>query len=283
MVVKISGISQLILHSAALVLKVNLAACHMCTLDDPSYKYCHSVQVQSAEISNRTDQVYSIYQCRDNCDRKLCLAFDYQVDASQNMKNCTLFLGKSTDETSLKSSSDCNGTKWWYAWLREGRGRIWDRNCHASREILNLALKKPSSQSSTQTDWSPVGRVASLANNGDSDGDLASKCSMTSGAEIPWWQVDLTRRANVLTVAIRSTNADGFLDPNNPFDIRVGYNDSNGGINNPLCVSSATLIPGQRKISKCQAGMQGKFVSVHLKKKGQLVLCEVEVYGVLLP
>lgn len=138
MVVKISGISQLILQSAVLVLKMNLAACHMCTLDDPSYKYCHSVQAQSADISNRTDQVYSIYQCRDNCDRQLCLAFDYQVDASQNMKNCTLFLGKSTDETSLKSSSDCNGTKWWYAWLREGRGRIWDQNCHASRGNFEL-------------------------------------------------------------------------------------------------------------------------------------------------
>lgn len=150
-------------------------------------------------------------------------------------------------------------------------------------EMRNLALKKPSSQSSTETAWGSGNHDSSLANNGDSDGDLPSKCSMTSRTENPWWQVDLSKRANVFTVAIRSTNSDDYLDCINPFDIRVGDNDNNGGISNSLCVSSATLTPGERKILKCPAGMQGRFVSVHLKKEEQLILCEVEVYGVLLP
>ena len=68
----------------------------------------------------------------------------------------------------------------------------------------------------------------------------------------------------------------------NPFEIHVGDDISNGGINNSPCVTLATLLSGQMKEFVCPAGMEGRYVSVHLKRSEYLQLCEVEIYGVLL-
>ena len=105
---------------------------------------------------------------------------------------------------------------------------------------------------------------------------------MTSNSNNPWWKVDLAGEAKVFEVAIKSPTT---WNPAviNPFDIRVGNDDSNGGINNLICVSSASLATGQMAKFECPDGMQGQFVSVHLNGVKMLILCEVQVYGMMLP
>eukprot|EP00112_Aurelia_sp_Birch-Aquarium-sp1_P012224 Seg257.3 transcript_id=Seg257.3/GoldUCD/mRNA.D3Y31 product=Fucolectin-3 protein_id=Seg257.3/GoldUCD/D3Y31 len=146
----------------------------------------------------------------------------------------------------------------------------------------NLALSRTASQSSTYHQWSGFAHVASLANNGDRDGDsYKDKCAITEYRKNPWWRVDLGGRARVFRVTIQG-GTNWKVNAINPFEIHVGDDNSNGGINNRPCVSSATLLSGQMKAFICPTGMKGRYVSIHLKRREYLQLCEVEVYGVLL-
>ena len=127
-----------------------------------------------------------------------------------------------------------------------------------------------------------VYHVASLANNGDKDGDAYNKkCAITKHHENPWWRVDLGGRARVFRAKVLS-GTHWKETVINPFEIHVGDDSRNGGINNSPCVTSATLPSGQMKEFVCPTEMKGRYVSVHLKRSEYLQLCEVEVYGVLL-
>ena len=64
-----------------------------------------------------------------------------------------------------------------------------------------------------------------------------------------------------------------------PFDIRVGNDNRNGGINNPFCAASVSLLH-EMNMFTCPTMMMGRYVSIHLnREKYLLLLCEVEVYG----
>ena len=70
---------------------------------------------------------------------------------------------------------------------------------------LNLALRKPTYQSSTEY-W---GR-ANHAVDGNREGDFRRKsCSLTSTGDSPWWTVDLQRVYEIVRVAI-TNRADKF-------------------------------------------------------------------------
>ena len=63
---------------------------------------------------------------------------------------------------------------------------------------LNLALRKPTYQSSTEY----LGR-SNHAVDGSREGDFRRKsCSLTSTGEAPWWAVDLQREHEIVSVAI---------------------------------------------------------------------------------
>lgn len=109
------------------VMKANVISCQSCSFEDPSYKYCHQVEASNDIKQRNENNVYSIYQCRDKCDREYCIAFFYKVYPETNVKDCILFHGDATHVKLSSSKNDCNEKTWYYGWLREGRKRIWDR------------------------------------------------------------------------------------------------------------------------------------------------------------
>ena len=113
---------------ATCLVKSTLAARLACSLDDPSYKYCHTVKAESGS-ETRTEKVVSIYQCRDQCDMQSCKAFEYRVEMGCKWNDCKLFFGSRSLFT-LSGAANCNKTHWKYGWLREGKGRIWKRGCN---------------------------------------------------------------------------------------------------------------------------------------------------------
>jgi len=149
-------------------------------------------------------------------------------------------------------------------------------------ELKNIAFNKPTEQLTTckglWTGWRPLS--SSYANDGD------KRCTDSIGTRIhactthvlnPFWKVDLEHTAVVLNVTVKNNN-----NRINPFDIRVGNMDTNGGRNNALCVAGATLPDeGGMKNFTCPE-TEGRYVSIHLSRKENLILCEVEVYGIYL-
>ena len=113
--------------------KASLIACQSCSLDDPSYKYCHKVEVSEDIKRTNEKNVYSIYQCRDKCDRVYCIAFFYKALPDTNVKDCILFHGDPVHVKLSTNNNDCNARTWYYGWVREGRKRIWDRDCNNAK------------------------------------------------------------------------------------------------------------------------------------------------------
>ena len=158
---------------------------------------------------------------------------------------------------------------------------------HRFYELRNIAVQKPTSQSSTANgQWTyNMALSPSYANDGDkrcrnSNSNAPYIFSCTNKEENPFWRVDLEHSAVVLNVTVKNDDKWGgaFI---NPFDIRVGYTETNGGISNPFCVADAKL-PANGETNFTCPETEGRYVSIHLPRKQHLVLCEVEVYGIYL-
>ena len=91
--------------------------------------------------------------------------------------------------------------------------------------------------------------------------------------------VDLQSSALVVRVAVISRSDHGHSRIN-PFDIRVGHKDTNGGVTNAYCAKDATLVVGEMKSFDCPSNTIARYVSINIKKKEFLQIGEVEVYGV---
>lgn len=118
---------------------------------------------------------------------------------------------------------------------------------------------------------------STYANDGNKSGDH-SVCAITTQTPSPWWLVDLGDVAIIERIAVKSGST-WKTQIINPFDIRVGNDNRNGGINNPFCAASVTLPAGEMKTFTCPTTMMGRYVSIHINRNDYLQLCEVEVYG----
>eukprot|EP00795_Rhopilema_esculentum_P005336 gene5336-507_t len=139
----------------------------------------------------------------------------------------------------------------------------------------NIAFGKVSSQSS---DLGKDGLVlkSSLGNDGNRNG-FWSACSLTTNSENPWWQANLGRKAQVGKVIVVG-RTDAKQTNLNPFQISVGEDGSNGGRNNPKCVSDGILQGGKPKHFSCSHSLVGRYVSLFVNAIKSLQLCELEVY-----
>eukprot|EP00112_Aurelia_sp_Birch-Aquarium-sp1_P016560 Seg377.4 transcript_id=Seg377.4/GoldUCD/mRNA.D3Y31 product=Fucolectin-1 protein_id=Seg377.4/GoldUCD/D3Y31 len=163
--------------------------------------------------------------------------------------------------------------------LPENRGdhKVWYRKDII--EPTNIALGKKASQSSVHDYQGKGPFFAKFGNDGDKSGEYY-KCAFTLHDVNPWWKVDLTKSALVLTVAVKSSET---FKPTqiNPFDIRVGAEEKDGGRTNPHCAKGVTLPVGEMVHFKCPKFTYGRFVSILLNKKEYLIVCEAEVYGII--
>ena len=156
-------------------------------------------------------------------------------------------------------------------------------------ELRNIAVGKLAVGSSTCNYYLDDRKIVyflfriSFANDGDfscyNPTDLFKYFS-TFYETNPYWMVDLEKPAVVLNVTVQSLGG-GYTSWINPFDIRVGNEAANGGSDNPICFFGATLADGEKKNFTCPES-EGRYVSINLPRKEQLLLCEVEVYGIFL-
>ena len=145
-------------------------------------------------------------------------------------------------------------------------------------ELTNVAVGKPTDQSTTSHPYHS--RYASDGNKNcmEHGSFILSSTLLDSNT---YWRVDLQHSAVIFKVAIKNRD-DGHGGMINPFDIRVGYTTTNGGLSNPICVSGATLSStGEMKNFTCPE-TEGRYVSIHISRRQYLQLCEAEVYGIYL-
>ena len=140
--------------------------------------------------------------------------------------------------------------------------------------VSNVALNKPVSMSSVYNSDT----VASNAVDGSLSTNYAA-CALTKkDPTSPWLLVDLLFEYRVLYVRIK--NREQWRSQ--PFDVRVGNNNQNGGILNSFCVEQGSItIPSAIKRFDCPQGTRGRYISFHAPpNQSYLDLCELEVYGV---
>ena len=119
----------LVIFLSTCVVGSTIVHCRTCSLDDPSYKYCHIVKPEPKKgRSYEIEKTVSIYQCRDQCDRQSCEAFEYHVNMNDKLNDCKLFFGHPR-QFELSKDTDCNEKQWTYSWLREGKGKLWEDKC----------------------------------------------------------------------------------------------------------------------------------------------------------
>ena len=142
--------------------------------------------------------------------------------------------------------------------------------------LENIAYQKPSLHSSLHSKFGYT-LYASFGNDGNRDGNW-ELCAWTKNSPTPsWWRVDLEREASVKYIIIRSGSTFDQLKIN-PFNIAVGNDGSDGGVNNPKCVDSGSVLSGEIKRFDCPTVMQGRYMTVYATRAVFLQVCELEVY-----
>ena len=118
------------------------------------------------------------------------------------------------------------------------------------------------------------------------DGNLISShpyCALTKlESTSPWLLVDLLAQYHILYVRIKNRNTVKSLTRSQPFDVRVGNSNQNGGISNDFCVDQGS-IPTVDTIKRfdCPQGTRGRYISFHTPpNQSYLELCELEAYGI---
>ncbi|XP_078665811.1 uncharacterized protein LOC144908150 [Branchiostoma floridae x Branchiostoma belcheri] len=139
-------------------------------------------------------------------------------------------------------------------------------------EGVNLALKKPAAQPSTEH-----GGVAELAVDGNTDGTFnAGSCTHTNYQSNPWWRVDLGSSQAIGSVVVFNRQ-DCCQERLNNFRVHVG--DSPTVTSNPQCGGNHAVASGQMKITVDCNGQRGRYVGISIPTSSYLTLCEVQVFG----
>ena len=142
----------------------------------------------------------------------------------------------------------------------------------------NVALNKPASMSSRYDSTAAASNAV--------DGNLVSTpgtCAVTQKElTSPWLLVDLLSEYHILYVKIKNRENTAFIIRSQPFDVRVGNNNENGGMSNKFCVQQGS-IPTANTLKRfdCPQGTRGRYISFHTPpNQSYLELCELEAYGV---
>ena len=137
----------------------------------------------------------------------------------------------------------------------------------------NIALRRPAKLKSVHGSHRP-----DLSNNGHKDNRVAH-CSAAKPSTDSFWRVDLLQPYLVQSVYFLTSKNWGHF---NPFEIRVGNNELDGGKHNPLCSGNLTLSKGKSEIFEC-GNKFGRYVSVHLypPEIKHTSFCEVQVHGMV--
>ncbi|XP_069813077.1 uncharacterized protein [Dendropsophus ebraccatus] len=142
--------------------------------------------------------------------------------------------------------------------------------CSPPPGATNIARDGEASQDSIAVDGN-----AKNAIDGNKDGTYSKgSCTHTSGAQNPWWKLNLKKKYKISTVVL-TNRQDCCPERLMGAEIRIG-NDPNN--NNTVCGKVTNVT--NANLSFCCDGMEGQYISVVIPGRAEaLTLCEVEVYG----
>ncbi|XP_070542883.1 uncharacterized protein [Ptychodera flava] len=146
-------------------------------------------------------------------------------------------------------------------------------------ELVNIALGKPTEQSST--DWHAD---SFNAVDGDSDGEFChGTCTLTKKEHHPWWRVNLMRPREVFKVVIKNRK-DCCTTRLVGAEVTVGNHEELEGDANTVCggpVTNAMVEASDTITLDCTENgvpLSGQFIAIQIKGKEEAMsLCEVEV------
>ncbi|KAJ8354158.1 hypothetical protein SKAU_G00217250 [Synaphobranchus kaupii] len=142
----------------------------------------------------------------------------------------------------------------------------------------NAAYRGKATQSSTGYD----GDVEKAIDRNRNPFYEARSCTHTTAETNPWWRVDLLRK-HIVTAVTVTNRGDCCSSRLNGAEIRVGNRLENNGNDNPVCAVISHIQGGDSITFQCHE-TEGRYVNVFLPgKEKHLTLCEVEVYGSVLP
>jgi len=154
------------------------------------------------------------------------------------------------------------------------------RRRRSSRHTVNLALRKPTVQSSTFEK-----HTSNLAVDGNPNADhFKQSCSHTANNGAAWWAVDLGLRAAVAHVRI--TNR-GDCCGERLKNFYIGVTEMSPWTTKPPVLSNGQICShytgspptGVLLDIHCDAVVQGRYLYIMLSQPDYLSLCEVEVYA----
>ncbi|XP_051256804.1 CD209 antigen-like isoform X2 [Dicentrarchus labrax] len=156
-------------------------------------------------------------------------------------------------------------------WLLQSRA--------VASSLVNVAPSGTATQSSTASGGYPYKAI-----DGNRDPVYShGSCSHTSGGLSSWWSLLLPGLYKVARISI--TNRYEIPERINNAKILIGNSLENNGNNNPSCAVISSIPGGATSTFQC-GGMIGRLVNVylyHTNPEVVLTLCELEVYGELLP
>ena len=119
------------------------------------------------------------------------------------------------------------------------------------------------------------------------DGNLLSHhstCAITKKEIIsPWLLIDLLSEYYVIYVRIKNRAHSKAIMRSQPFDVRVGNSNQNGGVSNNYCFKQGSIATADTLARfNCFQDTKGRYVSFHTPPNQSLLeICELEVYGYL--
>eukprot|EP00112_Aurelia_sp_Birch-Aquarium-sp1_P021594 Seg586.3 transcript_id=Seg586.3/GoldUCD/mRNA.D3Y31 product="hypothetical protein" protein_id=Seg586.3/GoldUCD/D3Y31 len=111
-------------------------------------------------VQQSTRKLHRCHECRDICNSRGCIAFEYQAKATERQQTCKLFWSNPDDIDIEENFSRCNKEEWLYSWKRPEENK---ENCRIIEdEVETNELQVAEANKSNTT-------TATTTNTTDSD------------------------------------------------------------------------------------------------------------------
>ncbi|XP_061092934.1 fucolectin-6-like [Conger conger] len=140
----------------------------------------------------------------------------------------------------------------------------------------NVALRGKASQSDLHLgEWTAYSHASNAIDGNRNSNMSLGSCTHTTNKPNPWWRVDLLQTYLIASVTI-TNRGDCCGERINKARILIG-----SSIHAAQCSMIDGLSTGETKTFHCPQPMIGRYVTVILRKKEYLHICEVEVNALL--
>uniref|UniRef100_A0A671Z354 C-type lectin domain-containing protein n=1 Tax=Sparus aurata TaxID=8175 RepID=A0A671Z354_SPAAU len=144
---------------------------------------------------------------------------------------------------------------------------------YGKRKDLINTTNSITSQSSNYIDDDDFSYSSGRATDGDE-----KECAHTEPKRgNHWWRIELPGIYDISGISIYNTKEDN--TNMNGAQIHIGNSRQNNRINNKICANMTPFIEEQWNNYTCAEQVSGRYITVSLQRRMQLILCEVKIYG----